>query len=779
MQVEFEGSSLNIKKFLNTLVKYKWTNIFIILISLFLGLVYYYLKQPVYESTATIEVRTNPQENRTDFFGNAISRAQGTETEIDILRSEFLINKTLHSVDRTVDYFQKSRFKKRKIYKAPFKIKETVLKNNDTSLEKLSKTFFVKHIDQNRFELLRKDSFLSELFSFIPNKFKPRKFYLSKGAIYRYGSLINLKDCSFVVDKVGRYKRAEYSFSLNSHDEVVEFIQKNLSIKPASLKSTVLRLTYKDVIAKRAKDFLNAYVENYLLYSKRNLAETDEQTLEFINKQLSNISGKLEHSEDSLQGFKSSHNISDIDAQKKETIIKVNEFKEELKNAEVELDVIKDLYKSVKRGNYNSVSAVSKTYPLLNTMLQNLENTKNDRERKLSILTVYHPDVIALTKSINSVQNSIVEITRGIFDRTIKRVKSLKNIVLQYNKKLQNFPKIEQELVKHKRVFKVNDNVYNYLLKKQSEVSIEKASTMLNKVVLDYAKEPRKKLSPKLSLIVPTSLFLGFILALLHTMLRVKFDTKIKGNSDIQELTDIPIFGMIPFVKNKNKYNTAYVLDSPNSSTSESFRIIKNNLEYMASEKKSKVILVTSSVPNEGKTTVSANLAAILGMGEKRSIILSLDLRRPELHHKFKLSNKKGMSDVLANKTTIKDVTWESEQFSNFNIVTSGAVPPNPAELIASKKMAEVIAELRETYDYIILDTPPFEYVADALSLAKYADITLFVVKSEFSETKNIKEMEKLLKRVDMPNAGIVLNSVKSKHYMGKKFDYKYIYHEA
>ncbi len=776
MQVEFEGSSFNFKKIINALFKYKWINLLIILSTLALGLFYYYLKHPVYESTATIEIKTNPLENREDFFGNAIGRAHGTETEIDILKSEFLLNKTLHSIDRNVIYYKKSKLKTTILYDdVPFRLSNITIKDKKV----FDKTFILKHIDKNRFELSYKNSLFAELLKVLPDNMKPKFLIPAKKTIYKYEERIDLENCSIVIEKTGLYKNAEYSFELNKYEDIIKNIKDNLSIKPASFKSTVLRITYKDKIAKRAKDFLNTYIQNYLLYSKRNMIETDDKTLGFINQQLDLISGKLDRSENSLQGYKKSHNITDLAAQKKEIIAQLSGFQEQLKNAEVELNVVKNIYQNVRRGDFNSVSSVAKAYPVLGTMLQRLEDSKLDKEQKLAIFTQNHPDVLSLTSGINNIENSILGISKGILDRSKERVYSIKKVVRDYTAKLKKLPKIEQELVKHKRLFTVNDKVYNYLLQKQSELSIEKASTMLNKKVLDFAKMPTRPLSPRLSSILPISAFLGLVLALLHTLFRVIFDTKIKDRYDIIALTDIPIFGMIPFVKNRKNYNSAYVLDQPNSIVAESFRVIKNNLEYTVQDKRCKVILVTSSIPNEGKSTISANLSAVLGMGEKKSIILSLDLRRPELHHKFKLSNKLGMSDVLSNKINIKDVIWENEQFANFNIVTSGGIPPNPAELVASNKMKEVIDELSLTYDYIILDTPPFEYVSDALSLVRYADVTLFVVKSEFSEEKYIKDIEKLIKRVGIQNAGIILNSVKAKHYANRKFDYKYIYHES
>ncbi len=769
MQFEFDGNSFGFRQIIKSFFKYKWINLLIILFALIIGILYYYLKQPLYQSNTTIEISTNPKSNRIDFFeqkNNNIVQGQETATEIDILKSDFLLIQTLKSIQMNVEYFKEYKYKKRVIYEeSPFRVSSV-----KTSSEiAFNQTYIVKHVDQNRFELFLKRGFFSTLLDSTD----------MKNTIYNYGQRIELSDCSFIIKKTKRFKRAIYSFSLSSPESIMNSIKKRLSIKTASIKSSVLKISYQDYIAKRAKDFLNKFIQNYLQYSKTDMIEVDNKTLQFINQQLGAVSSKLENSENLLQVYKKSQNISDLNTHQREVVQRLNEFEAEYKNAQIEFDVIKRLHRSVKNGKYNIIASIGLKYPLLDNMLRTLERSKIKKEEKLTLFTENHPDVISLTNTISDTKYAILQTSTGIYNRAQERIKSIKNVVGSYTKKLKELPNIEKELVKYKRHFTVNDKIYNYLLKKRSELSIEKASITLNKKVLDFAREFKKPINPKFSIVIPLSLLLGLILAIFHSILRDKFDTKIKNKYDISRLTDIPIFGLIPFVKDSKNYNVAYALDKPNSSESEAIREIKNNLEYLSTSKKSKIILVTSAVPNEGKTTISANLAAVLGMGEKRSILLSLDLRRPELHHKFSLSNIKGMSDVLSDKIDINEVIWENEKFNNLNIVTSGLKPPNPAELIAGEKMKNVIEKLRDEYDYIILDTPPFKYVNDSISLLKLCDIALFIVKSEFSEEKYVKDIDTLVRKMGVKNAGIILNSVKDKYKSDQKFDYRYIYHEA
>ncbi len=318
-----------------------------------------------------------------------------------------------------------------------------------------------------------------------------------------------------------------------------------------------------------------------------------------------------------------------------------------------------------------------------------------------------------------------------------------------------------------------------FLATKVANLMVEREAAKFERRVLQKAKSDSKPISPNPLFVLLSALMAGISAVVAHSFLRSLFDTRIKSPEDVKEISSLPFYGMIPYVKNGHAYNKAYVLHEPNAPASEAYRAIRNNLSYLMTPHHHKVILVTSSIPNEGKTTFSANLAAVMGMGEKRCILLSLDMRRPELHHKFGLSNKRGMSDLLSGRAQLDEVTWEHEFFQNFDIVTSGAVPPNPAELIASDKMRRLIETLRERYDYIVIDTPPLHLAGDATILMRYADITLFVLKSEFSQEQHLREIEALTKKLDLKNVGLILNSVKSRYNSSDMFDRRYIYYEA
>jgi capsular exopolysaccharide synthesis family protein len=401
-----------------------------------------------------------------------------------------------------------------------------------------------------------------------------------------------------------------------------------------------------------------------------------------------------------------------------------------------------------------------------------------EKTNLLEEFTSKHPRVLAIEKNIKKIKNSIKKIAKGIKEQHLSAKRKYEAELKKEKEILKKYPQIEKYLVRHKRLFEVNDNIYNYLLKKQSELNVEKVSNLTNKRVIDYAKIPKKPLNKKLPFILIATLLLGVISALIHSIVRTHLDTKIKSSQDVEKISDIPIYGIVPYIEDKNRYNSLFVLSDQDSGATEAFRAIRANLSYISNPNSAKVILISSSVPNEGKTIVAANLATIIGMSEKRTILLSLDLRRPELHQKFSLPNDKGMSDILSGKIDYKKALWEHSRFKNLHIITSGPIPPNPAELIESNRMRKLLEELKKEYDYIIIDTPPINYVSDATSLFKYSDLNLFVLKSEFSDSRYLKELDSLLKKLNIKHNGIILNSVKSKYTVKKYFDERYVAHK-
>ncbi len=740
------------------------------LLFIFLGLLYAFFAKPIYTVDTQLKLditdrQANNNQNNDLIQDLHASNISSLETELDVLQSDLLLSKVLNKVSDNIRYFQVGRVKKTEYYK-----NTPILLHNVEIFSKniFAQTFFVTPIDQNHFKIQVKDSI-----------FKKNRYNRGiKGKLFSYGDTVKGIDFSFRVENIRAKAGEKYAFNILYKPQLIKDTRRHLNVRPASADSSVVNISYDDVNPIRAKEFLEYLTQDYIELNIESKSKTTTTILKFLDNQIDNIKDKLKLSSDKLKGYKKENELISIDAKSGEIVDKLVEIGRELEQAKVALKSFSILKHDIDRGNFSSVGAFSNEYDILGTLMVNLETARTDRDLLLSTLTKAHPDVIVANERVQNIIRSIKSVTSGIQANLEQRVRELQRLYDKENLEMKKLPTDEQNLANLERVFRVNEDLYSYLLQRKSELTLLKASKVSDIQVLGEPSIPFKPTKPKKKIIFITSLFLGLLASFILSVL--KFHKKIKSVDDLTSKTDIPLYGVIPYVDDEEQYNRAYVLQDSNSMAAEAFRSIRANLEYVTNQEddeNSKVILITSSIPNEGKTVVAANLASVIGLSEKRVIILSLDLRKPELHKKFGIPNDIGMSELLSKKASLKDAVWKHSKYENINIITSGRIPPNPAELLSSKRMAELIRELRSEYDYIILDTPPVNYVSDAMVLFKYSDINLFVVKSDFTDEKYIDGINMLKESLKIRNVGIILNSVKKADNRLEQFDKEYIYY--
>jgi capsular exopolysaccharide synthesis family protein len=254
--------------------------------------------------------------------------------------------------------------------------------------------------------------------------------------------------------------------------------------------------------------------------------------------------------------------------------------------------------------------------------------------------------------------------------------------------------------------------------------------------------------------------------------LRDFFNNKILTTEDIEALTDLPIIGHV--IHNREKSFTV-IHDFPMSQTTESIRAIRTNFRFIANERESNVILMTSSIMNEGKTFVSVNLALSFALIKKKTIVLNFDMRRPKLQDYLKIKAEKGLSVYLSGNATLDDIIVHTG-FENLDVIMAGDIPPNPMELIASEYTAKLFQALKQTYDYIIVDSPPVGMVADSLLLVPFADVNIFVVRHNYTQKKILTKLVQNLSKREIHKINIVFNDVHLQRSYGYSYNYNYGY---
>jgi tyrosine-protein kinase Etk/Wzc len=350
---------------------------------------------------------------------------------------------------------------------------------------------------------------------------------------------------------------------------------------------------------------------------------------------------------------------------------------------------------------------------------------------------------------------SLNENVRNIVQVSKISQKELDRRLSEIQSEVGSLPETERQLLNIQRKFNVNDRIYTFLLEKRAEAAISKASNIPSNSILDRARKA-SMVYPKPSMNFTIAFLIGLLLPVLIILIRDYFDDKIHSRADIESLTDVPILGVISH--STEKYNTI-VISRPKSIIAETFRSLRTNLQFIAAEKDKRVFTITSTLSGEGKTFTAINMASIFALSGKKTLLLSCDLRKPKLYDDFNLNNEKGMTTYLVGRCSVNDIV-QSSGYEFLDIVTSGPVPPNPSELLESKRMNELMEEMRQEYDFIVIDSPPVGLVTDAVFLMKQSDANIYVVRQNYSSKHAMSTLNDLVRSTGLKNITIAVNDV-------------------
>jgi capsular exopolysaccharide synthesis family protein len=377
---------------------------------------------------------------------------------------------------------------------------------------------------------------------------------------------------------------------------------------------------------------------------------------------------------------------------------------------------------------------------------------------------------LQLQKKENTLLAGVLEIinsTRKNIDITRQFIRSekLKSIAEQ-----NKLPEIEQQLLNIERDFNTTNELYTILLQKNVEAQIQKASNVADNEIVEYASF-NQQIAPNTQKILILGFSFGLLIPVFLIVVKDFFNVKVQSLEDVQKITNVPVLGSVGIGTEKAKIITA---EEPTSITAEAFRSIRTKLDFITKGEGNKTILISSTMPGEGKTFCAINLAGIFSIQDKKTIILGMDLRKPRLHEMFGLENKKGITNYLIGSISLDDAI-QPLGYANLDCMLSGPIPPNPAELINSKKTKELFDELKKRYDHIIIDTSPIGPVTDALLLNKYVDAFLYVVRHRHTVKQFFAHNISLATEVNPANLSIIFNGVKFKN-VGYSYGYGYHY---
>lgn len=552
---------------------------------------------------------------------------------------------------------------------------------------------------------------------------------------------------------------------------------KNVDVEADVKGGSIIKIAKAGTNKARLVDFLNATVKTL---KKRQLDSKNQfatNTIRFIDSTLIDVEKQMNEAEGELKSFRKDKNVYMLEGGGEVLTSKLSEY-------DVEKDIVNrkiayyNLLKNYleKNNDYsklpaptvagiedpNIITNVSKLIQLSTERSEKAYAVKN--EKMFADFDVQMESVKKVLLNNIASSKSALQIDLSLLARNINNAES----------SIRQLPEQQQDLINFTRKFNLKDNIYTTFLEKRAEADIIRASNLSDIEFIDPAKDVGDGLiGPKTSVNYILALLLGLGIPFLIVFVITLLDNSINTTDDIEKLTKIPIIGVIG--KNMEEGNLA-VFDKPKSAIAESFRGVRSSLQFIYKKQKiegSKIVMLTSSISGEGKTFCTMNLATVFAMSGKRSVIVGLDLRKPKLFDDFNIDNNIGVVNYLIGQKKITEIV-QNTHIPNLDIITSGPIPPNPAELIISDAMNELIEELKEIYDYIILDTPPVGLVSDALELAQYCDATLYIVRQAVTKKGMLSVVNEKHRRGELHNISILLNDFKKKSKYGYNYGYGY-----
>lgn len=554
-----------------------------------------------------------------------------------------------------------------------------------------------------------------------------------------------------------------------------------VNIVPTNKISTVLQVNFLDESPGRAVDVLN---ELLAVYTQNTIKEKDAlaaNSLSFIESRLAMVQQDLDSIERTIQRYKSSQGIVDLSEQGREFLRSVSENDRKASEIGMNMAVLDQVERYVVSKNNKSgivPATLGLNDPVLSNLLTRLSEAETNQEKLKQTQAENSPAVVAVTSEIERLRPAILENVRNQRNNMVASRSNLAQTNGMYSSMLRSIPAKERELLEISRQQTIKNNVYSFLLQKREETALSSSSAVSDSKVIDKASSSYSPVSPNNSVAYIVALIIAFGIGIAVVIAKELLTGKILFRQDIEKFTQIPIVAEIISVKGAS----GVVVDQPDKVfVSEQFRHMRAAMGLYGRVVTRKKILISSSIPGEGKSFVAANLSMSLALSGKKVILIDADIRGPKTSSTFQLYQQPGLANYLQDEVKLESIIYPT-QHANLSVLPAGTTSENPTELLLNGQLPELFGKLERLYDYVIVDTSPVDPVTDAYVLSEFCDRTLFIVRHGHTPKAMIQILDENNKVKGLKNLAIVFNGVKKRGFLkgsygyGYGFGYEYVY---
>lgn len=769
-----ENEDFNFKEVLLQYLRYWPWFLLTIIITILLAFLYLRYSSYIYKSQATILIKDENNSALSELaafddlgLGSGGLSKSDFENEIEIIKSKRLISQVVQDFNLNVKYYRRGNIKSSEIYGTkPFSLK--VLSLND-SLNGAQKTIYIKPLSSSTYSL-RIDEDSQESI----NKY---------GVVYSlyFGEILIVPNSKYIDLDDGNEKLT--LVTITDLSTAVNNLRNNLTVKPVNKNSSVIEISYSSSAPDKSEVILNGLVDAYNkdAIADRNLVSAN--TAKFIDKRLEIITKQLDSVENKNVDFRENKRVTDIATESQIFLESASELQRRQLELSTKIGLVDSMKDYLAKGNEKQLlpANLGLSDNGLAESINNYNTLVLEKQRLLKSSTEKNPVVIAITDQINKIKENIKESLNTVKSSLRIEDRDLKGQSARIGGKIATIPSLTKSARDIMRQQEIKEALYLYLLQKREETAISLAVTTPKAKIVDRAYSSKIPVSPKPKIIYLVALILGLLIPFGIIYLKTLLDTKIHNRLDVEkEIPGLPILGEVPTVDSKDSET---IKNNDRSVLAEAFRILRTNLGYFLKSTDGglgNTIFVTSTIKGEGKTFVAYNLTLSLTSTGKKVLLVGADIRNPQLHRYIgKNEWTIGLSEYLYD--TEIDVDSISHEVYNdndkFDLILSGRIPPNPAELLMNGRFETLIDEVKDKYDYVIVDTAPTLLVTDTLLISQKADMTVYVSRAEYTDKKLLQYPKELVEDKKIKNVAFAINGIKITNFgYGSKYGYGYGY---